>query len=152
MQRKELNTIDDHGTTALGCLLNEKGVEKVMSMLYDLLSPTRDYPILHHIFINAPQHKDVFMKEFPWAYHLKDHNGRTLHQAVLAAGPNVMNKNDMILASLTDNQIQTKDPTTLYLSIRSDGGRRARRFGEDLLSTPSAAISHGETFEVLDWK
>ena len=38
-----------------------------------------------------------------------------IHQAVLAAGPDVMNKNDMILVSLSDNQIQTKDPiTTLY--------------------------------------
>ena len=55
------------------------------------------------------------MRKFPWAYHLKDHNGRTLHQAVLAAGPNVMNANDILLATLTDNQIQTKDPiTTLY--------------------------------------
>ncbi|GFH44071.1 hypothetical protein CTEN210_00545 [Chaetoceros tenuissimus] len=106
---------DDQGTTALDCLYNEKGVEKTMSLLHDILSPKCDYPILHHVFVQAPQHKDIFMKKFPWAFHLKDHNGRTVHQAVLAAGPNIMNKNDMILATLTDNQIQTKDPiTTLY--------------------------------------
>ncbi|GFH44094.1 hypothetical protein CTEN210_00568 [Chaetoceros tenuissimus] len=106
---------DDQGTTVFDYFCDKKGVEKTMSLLYQILSPARDYPILHHIFINAPQHKDIFMKKFPWAYHLKDHNGRTLQQAVLAAGPDIMNKNDMILASLTDNQIQTKDPiTTLY--------------------------------------
>ncbi|GFH44090.1 hypothetical protein CTEN210_00564 [Chaetoceros tenuissimus] len=106
---------DDNGTTAFDFLCNEKGVEKTMSLLYQILSPKRDYPILHHVFINAPQHKDLFMKKFPWAYHLKDHNGRTLHQAVLAAGPNIMNANDILLATLSDNQIQTKDPiTTLY--------------------------------------
>lgn len=55
------------------------------------------------------------MRKFRWAYHLKDHNDRTLHQAVQAAGPNAPNKNDVILASLTDDQIRTKDPmTTLY--------------------------------------
>ena len=55
------------------------------------------------------------MRKFRWAYHLKDHNGRTLHQAVLAAGPDIMNANDILLTTLTDNQIQTKDPiTTLY--------------------------------------
>ena len=106
---------DNNGNIAFDSLCNKKGVEKVMSLLYDILSPNRDYPILHHVFVKAPQHISVFMRKFPWAYHLKDHNRRTLHQAVLAAGANVMKKNDMILASLTDNQIQTKDPiTTLY--------------------------------------
>ncbi|GFH44098.1 hypothetical protein CTEN210_00572 [Chaetoceros tenuissimus] len=106
---------DDQGTTVFDCFCDENGVEKTMSLLYQILSPKREYPILHHVFINTPQHKDLFMKKFPWAYHLQDHNGRTLHEAVLAAGPDIMNKNDILLATLTDNQIQTKDPiTTLY--------------------------------------
>ncbi len=106
---------DNNGNIAFDCLCKKRGVEKAMLLLHDILSTKRDYPILHHVFINTPQHKDIFMKKFPWAYHLKDHNGRTLHQAVLAAGADVMNKNDMILASLSDNQIQTKDPiTSLY--------------------------------------
>ncbi|GFH44076.1 hypothetical protein CTEN210_00550 [Chaetoceros tenuissimus] len=106
---------DDQGTTAFDCLCSKKEVDKVMSLLYDILSPKRNYPILHHIFVNAPQHINIFMRKFPWAYHLRDHNGRTLHQAVLAAGPDVMKKNDFLLASLSDNQIQTKDSiTTLY--------------------------------------
>ncbi|GFH44073.1 hypothetical protein CTEN210_00547 [Chaetoceros tenuissimus] len=106
---------DDQGTTALDCLYNEKGIEKIMSLLYDILSPKRDYPILHHVFLKAPQHINIFMRKLPWAFYLKDHNGRTVHQAVLAAGPDIMRKNDILLSSLTDNQIQTKDPiTTLY--------------------------------------
>ncbi|GFH44100.1 hypothetical protein CTEN210_00574 [Chaetoceros tenuissimus] len=110
-----LFTEDDHGTTVFDCLCNKHGMEKATSFLHDVLSPKRDYPILHHIFVKAPQHKDIFMKKFPWAYHLKDNSGRTLQQAVLAAGPDVMNANDILLATLTDNQIQTKDPiTTLY--------------------------------------
>ncbi|GFH44079.1 hypothetical protein CTEN210_00553 [Chaetoceros tenuissimus] len=106
---------DNHGTTAFDCMCNEKGVEKVMSMLHDMLSTKRGFPILHHVFVKAPQHILTFLQKFPWAYDLKDHNARTLHQAVLAAAPDVMKKNHMILASLSDNQIQTKDPvTTLY--------------------------------------
>ncbi|GFH61919.1 hypothetical protein CTEN210_18395 [Chaetoceros tenuissimus] len=106
---------DDEGTTAFDALCNEKGTANIMSLLHQILSPKRDYPILHQIFVKAPQHINLFMKKFPWAYNLKDHNGRTLHQTVLAAGPDVMNANDILLATLTDNQIQTKDPiTTLY--------------------------------------
>ncbi|GFH49888.1 predicted protein [Chaetoceros tenuissimus] len=86
-----------------------------MDMLHEILSPNRDFPILHHIFTKTPQYKDLFTKTFPWAYHLKDHNSRTLHQALLAAGPEVMNDHEIFFASLSDNQIQTKDPiTTLY--------------------------------------
>ncbi|GFH57169.1 hypothetical protein CTEN210_13645 [Chaetoceros tenuissimus] len=106
---------DYEGTTGFDCLCIEKGKEKAMSFLHEILTPDCTYPILHHVFINAPQHKDLFMQIFPWAYGLKDHNGRTLHQAVLAAGPDIMNKNNMILASLSDDQIQSKDPiTTLF--------------------------------------
>ena len=92
-----------------------KGIDEVMSLLHGILSPKCNYPILHHAFVKAPLFKELFMKQFPWAYHLKDHNDRTLHQAVLAAGPDVVNSTYMILASLTDDQIRTKDPvTTLY--------------------------------------
>ena len=106
---------DDDGITGLDYMCNVKGVDEVLTMLHQIISPSRDYPILHHALVKAPQHKDLFMKQFPWAYHLKDHNDRTLHQAVLAAGPDVVNSTYMILASLTDDQIRTKDPvTTLY--------------------------------------
>ena len=101
---------DDEGVTAL-----EDAEEETMDMLHELLSPNRDFPILHHIFTKTPQYKDLFVNKFPWAYHLKDHNGRSFYQAILAAGPDVMNANDLLFASLSDNQIQEKDPvTTLY--------------------------------------
>ena len=106
---------DDDGTIAIDRICNEKGDEKTMEILHDILSPTRDFPILHHVFIKAPKYIKLFTDKFPWAYHLKDHNGRTLHQALLAAGPQVMKKHGLLFASLSDNQIQAKDPiTTLY--------------------------------------
>ncbi|GFH49892.1 hypothetical protein CTEN210_06368 [Chaetoceros tenuissimus] len=91
------------------------GLEGTMSILHKILAPRSDYPILHHVYIKAPEHVPLFAKKFHWAYHLKDHKGRTLHQAVLAAGPDVMNANSQLFASLTDDQLQTKDPIiTLY--------------------------------------
>ncbi|GFH44095.1 hypothetical protein CTEN210_00569 [Chaetoceros tenuissimus] len=106
---------DDDGNIAFDTMCDEIGTKKTMTVLYELLTPKSDYPILHHIFTNAPQHKELFMKYFPWATQLKDHHGRTLQQAVLAAGPNVMNEHDYLFAMLTDDQIREKDPvTTLY--------------------------------------
>ena len=106
---------DEEGITALEDAFDTIGEKETIDMLHTLLSPNRDFPILHHIFTKTPQYKDLFAKIFPWAYHLKDHNGRSFHQAILVAGPDVMNANDLLFASLSDNQIQEKDPnTTLY--------------------------------------
>ncbi|GFH43960.1 hypothetical protein CTEN210_00434 [Chaetoceros tenuissimus] len=106
---------NDDGMSALDSLFAERGQDKFLEILHNILSPTKDYPILHHIFTKAPKHKEIFAKKFPWAGHLRDHNGRSLHQALLSAGPEVMNENDILFAMLTDNQIREKDPvTTLY--------------------------------------
>ena len=106
---------DDNGTIAFDKICNDEGEKTIMNILHEILSPTQDFPILHHIFIKAPKHKELFTTKFPWAYHLKDHNGRTLQQSILAAGPDVMNVHYELFASLSDNQIQTKDPvTTLF--------------------------------------
>ena len=84
-------------------------------MLHRILTPACNYPILHHVLTRAPHHKMIFMQKFPWAYKLKDHNNRSLHQIVLASGPKTMNECEFLFASLSDNQIRTKDPiTTLY--------------------------------------
>ncbi|GFH49912.1 predicted protein [Chaetoceros tenuissimus] len=106
---------DEWDVKAFDFAYNEFGIMKVMQMLQKILSPACKYPILHHICIKAPRHKDLFMMQFPWAYQLRDSEGRSLHQAILVAGPDVMNSNDILFATLTDSQIQTKDPiTTLY--------------------------------------
>ena len=106
---------DDDGNTALDFLFSQKGEDDILKILHNILSPTKDYPILHHIFTKAPQHKDIFANKFPWAGHLRDLDGRSLHQVVLAAGPEVMNESGLLFAMLTDNQIREKDPvTTLF--------------------------------------
>lgn len=103
---------------ALDLEFKRNGVDEfqdIFYILHEILSPSSDYPILHHVCTNTPEHVNIFATKFWWAYHLKDHNNRTLHQAVLAAGPDVMNANSLLLASLTDDQLQTRDPiTTLY--------------------------------------
>ncbi|GFH44108.1 hypothetical protein CTEN210_00582 [Chaetoceros tenuissimus] len=117
---------DDAGNTAFDTMCDEIGAKETMKILYDLLTPKSDYPILHHVLVNAPQHEELFMEYFPWAYHLKDQNNRTLHQAVLAAGPDVMNLNKHLFASLSDNRIRKKDPlTTLYPFAAMAAGEHA---------------------------
>ena len=86
-----------------------------MQALNSILSPQCNVPILHHALVAVPKHRDLFQKWFPWAYNLRDHNRRSLHQAILAAGNECVEKNISIFASMSDDQIRTKDPvTTLY--------------------------------------
>ena len=87
-----------------------------MKIIHRILSPKSDYPILHHVFSKAPQFKDLFSENFEYARgNLKDHNGRSLHHAVLAAGPMTVKKNAGLFTQLQDSQILAKDPiTTLF--------------------------------------
>ena len=106
---------DDTGNKALDTIFNQFGKDKVMEILHRIFSPQNNYHILHHVFIKAPEHIPTFLNKFPWATQLRDHHGRSLQQAVLAAGPKVMNANDFLFPMLTDDQIREKDPiTTLY--------------------------------------
>ncbi|GFH49913.1 hypothetical protein CTEN210_06389 [Chaetoceros tenuissimus] len=106
---------DEEGNTPLDNACTSYGEDKVMTILQKILSCRRDFPILHFICFEAPERKGLFFNAFPWAYHLRDDDGRSLHQAILAAGPGAMEENDHLLASISDDQIREKDPkTTLY--------------------------------------
>ncbi|GFH44083.1 predicted protein [Chaetoceros tenuissimus] len=106
---------DDAEVNALDTIFNQFGTEKIMEILHPIFSPQNYYPILHHIFTKAPDHIPTFLNKFPWATQLRDHHGRSLQQAVLAAGPDIMNANNFLFPMLTDDQIREKDPiTTLY--------------------------------------
>ena len=106
---------DDTGNQALDVIFNRFGKEKVMEILHRIFSPQNNYPILHHIFTKSPEHIPTFMNKFPWATQLRDLRSRSLQQAVLAAGPDIMNANNFLFPMLTDDQIREKDPiTTLY--------------------------------------
>lgn len=107
---------EDENTTVLDKAFEIYGEKKVMEILHKILSPKSDYPILHYIFSKAPQYADLFSEKLGWAHGiLRDHNGRSLHQAVLAAGPMVVKKNAVLFTQLQDSQILEKDPiTTLF--------------------------------------
>ncbi|GFH58201.1 hypothetical protein CTEN210_14677 [Chaetoceros tenuissimus] len=117
---------DDDEVILFDEISNRLGIETAMSVLQKLLHTKSDYPILHHVFTKAHHHSSLFAANFPWAFYLRDHNGRTLHQAVLASSPSNMNANSFLIASMTENQIQQKDPiTTLYpfaaMAVGEDG-------------------------------
>ncbi|GFH46363.1 hypothetical protein CTEN210_02837 [Chaetoceros tenuissimus] len=103
------------GTTALEYAFEKFGEKETMAMLHEILSPTKSIPILHHALVYIPQKDKLFTKWFPWAFHLRDHHGRSLHQAIMAAGGKCIEESTTIIASMSDDQVQEKDPiTTLY--------------------------------------
>ena len=101
--------------TAMECAFEKFGEKETMTMLHEILSPTKSIPILHHALVHIPQKDKLFTRWFPWAFHLRDHHGRSLHQAIMAAGGQCIEDNCIIFSSLSDDQVQEKDPiTTLY--------------------------------------
>ncbi|GFH46507.1 hypothetical protein CTEN210_02981 [Chaetoceros tenuissimus] len=110
---------DEEGITVFEKFYDRFNEKDVMSLInqaiYESLSPKCSFPILHHALVAVPKYRDLFQKWFPWAYNLKDHNDRSLTQAILAAGNECIEKNISVFASMSDDQIRTKDPvTTLY--------------------------------------
>ncbi|GFH46434.1 hypothetical protein CTEN210_02908 [Chaetoceros tenuissimus] len=106
---------NENGKTALEYALEKFGEKETMTMLHEILSPTKSFPILHHALVHVPQKATIFTKWFPWAFHLRDRHGRSLHQAIMAAGGKCIEENNIVIASMSDDQVQEKDPiTTLY--------------------------------------
>ena len=105
---------DFKGTTAFETGLTTHGENITMSAIRDIISPMK-FPILHHALIATPKFVSIFVGWFPWAYHVRDHNGRSLIQAILAAGGKCVKENSIIFASISHEQIQERDPvTTLF--------------------------------------
>ncbi|GFH46364.1 hypothetical protein CTEN210_02838 [Chaetoceros tenuissimus] len=101
--------------TALECAMEKFGEKETMTMLHEILTPTKSFPILHHALVHIPQKDKLFTKWFPWAFHLRDHHGRSLHQAIMAADGKCIEDNCVIFSALSYDQVQEKDPiTTLY--------------------------------------
>ena len=68
----------------------------------------------------------MFLRWFPSAYHLRDHNRRTLHQEVIAKARHTVKDDEYFLATLTETQLKEKDPVTkLHLFAASAEGKRA---------------------------
>ncbi|GFH46475.1 hypothetical protein CTEN210_02949 [Chaetoceros tenuissimus] len=106
---------DYKGQTAFEKGLEIYGEECMLNAIHDIISPNMDFPILHHAVVAAPKFTSIFANWFPWAYHVRDYNGRSLIQVILTAGGKCVNENSIICASMNDEQILEKDPvTTLY--------------------------------------
>ncbi|GFH54603.1 predicted protein [Chaetoceros tenuissimus] len=74
----------------------------------------------------AKKHKDLFLQWFPWAYHIQDHNGRSLHQEVIAKACHTVKGDAYFFATLSETQLKEKDPVTmLCLFAVSAVGKRA---------------------------
>lgn len=70
---------DDKGTTAFHRAVAKIGIEGTMDILHNVFSTNEKFPILHHAFRHIGSDLkgiDAFMKKFPWAYQLRDEDGR----------------------------------------------------------------------------
>ena len=95
--------------------IQKYGEKKTITTINEIISPAQQFPILHHALVETPKLDTLFTTWFPWASNLRDHNNRTLIQAILAAGAKVVTENAHVFASMSDDQICEKDPvTTLY--------------------------------------
>ncbi|GFH46464.1 hypothetical protein CTEN210_02938 [Chaetoceros tenuissimus] len=95
--------------------IRKYGEKETMTTINAIISPTQQFPILHHALIESPKLDTLFTAWFPWASNLRDHNNRTLIQAILAAGGKSVKENPLAFAFMRDDQVCEKDPiTTLY--------------------------------------
>ncbi|GFH46510.1 hypothetical protein CTEN210_02984 [Chaetoceros tenuissimus] len=101
--------------TAVEMAISNFGEKETMTALHEIISPSKQFAILHHALVHAPKTQTLFMQWFPWATNLRDHNNRSLIQAILAAGGKSVKENPNAFAFMSDDQICEKDPvTTLY--------------------------------------
>ncbi|GFH46361.1 hypothetical protein CTEN210_02835 [Chaetoceros tenuissimus] len=106
---------DSDERSAFQAACDEFGETETMTVIHDVISPDKSFPILHHALTEEPTKGTLFTQWFPWAYNLRNRLGQSLIQAILAAGPTSVNDNTFVFAAMTDDQIQEKDPiTTLY--------------------------------------
>jgi hypothetical protein len=67
-------------------------------------------PILHHVAKHAPQYMEDFACRYRSATYVRDCEGRTLQQAILASGHKTFNSNAMFFLQMSDEQVREIDP------------------------------------------
>jgi len=105
---------DGSGKTVYERSVEKHGKEETFKVIQQCIpSNTCSLPILHHVIKDAPQHINDFCIRYPSAWHLRDENGRSIHQAQLAEGSTKTVANDgMFFMNLTDDEIAEVDPVT----------------------------------------
>ncbi|GFH56673.1 predicted protein [Chaetoceros tenuissimus] len=106
---------NDSQETAVERAIQKYGGQETMAAINEIISPAKQFPILHHALVHAPKLQNHFMEWFPWASRVRDHNDRSLIQAIVAAGAKSVRENSSSFALMTNEQIYEKDPvTSLY--------------------------------------
>lgn len=86
------------------------GEHQALKLIHECIPPSdeRPIPILHHVIQHAPEYLNGFAKHYPDAGFLRDHQSRTLTNAILASG-RTFEEDPMFYINLPDEKIEDKD-------------------------------------------
>ena len=105
---------DNDGITACERAFEKFGRDKVMQIIGDCMPfDNPQFPILHHVAKHAPQLLNDFSTRYTSSIYVRDKDGRTLNQALLASGKTLFKTNGLyFLSTLRDDDIKEIDPPT----------------------------------------
>jgi hypothetical protein len=103
---------DKSGKIVYERAIEKHGKDKVFNVIKQSI-PTDTYlPILHHVAKHAPKYMNDFTSRYTSALYLRDEDGRSLTQAVLASGAKTFKNDSVFIGKITDDEIAEHDPVT----------------------------------------
>ena len=103
---------DDKDKTALDQAIKKFGERETMTILREVLTKDKPYPILHQVIVHQPKYYNLFLQWVPSMFHLRDENGRTPTQVMLAMNREFLYDNPSLWIYQTTDQLEEKDPKT----------------------------------------
>ncbi|GFH56809.1 hypothetical protein CTEN210_13285 [Chaetoceros tenuissimus] len=103
---------DDKDQTALDQAIKKFGERETMTILKEVLTTDKPFPILHQVIVHQPKYYNLFLQWVPSMFHLRDENGRTPTQVMLAMNRKFLYDNPSHWIHQTADQLEEKDPKT----------------------------------------
>lgn len=105
--------------------LANHGEGRTLDHVRQEISERDECPLLHQIIEHQPKYFNLFLSWFPWAYHSRDDQGRSVIQILLSttSGRDLLKKNPALWTTLKWTQLEEKDPLTSlipFAAIASD--------------------------------
>ena len=102
---------DDDGMTGCECAVMGFGKDETINAIGEFIPfDNPQLPILHHVIVHTPQFMNDFVNKYSSAAYLRDHQGRTLHQATLASGNRRFRNHAMFFVGMSDEDVREIDP------------------------------------------
>ncbi|GFH50750.1 hypothetical protein CTEN210_07226 [Chaetoceros tenuissimus] len=94
--------------------LASHGEARTFDHVRKVINERDEFPLLHQIIEHEPNYFNLFLSWFPWAYHTRDDQGRSVMQILLSttSGRDLLKKNPALWTTLKWTQLEEKDPLT----------------------------------------